>query len=99
MTKLYLPLGILVHHLKQIVTCSVEICPLVHRLRDDVHVGPVAVEMLEVGALARPDVALHEDSEGSRCGNRHGTLAILQSPESPTIGSLLNHGENSGHRL
>ena len=71
MTKLYLPLGILVHHLKQIVTCSVEICPLVHRLRDDVHVGPVAVEMLEVGALARPDVALHEDSEGS---GRSGSL-------------------------
>ena len=83
MTKLYLPLGILVHHLKQIEAGSVEIRPLVHGLHDDVHTSPMVITMLHVGALARPYIAFHQDSEGSRCGDRHETLVIQQSLESP----------------
>ena len=49
----------------------VEVPPLVHRLGDDVHVLAELAEMLEVGALSRPDVPLHEDSEGS---GRSGSL-------------------------
>ena len=78
----------------------VEVPPLVHRLGDDVHLLAELAEVLEVGALTRPDVPLNKDSEGPRSGRVAGGAGRLEERLSGSgERSFLYHRQNFGHGL
>ena len=89
-----MPVRILVHHVQEVV--RVEVPPLVHWLCDDVHIIPKLAEVLEVGALPRPDVSLHQNCEGPW---RAGALDERHTGTGGGERSFLYHRENLGHGL
>ena len=87
-----LPAGILVHHLQKVV--RVQISPFVHRLGDDVHLLLELIEVLEVGALPRADVSLHQNCEGPG-----GAGWLDERHRGSGQRSFLYHRQNFGHGL
>ena len=91
-----LPVRILVHHVQEVV--RVEVPPFVHGLGEDVHVLTEPAEVLEVGALPRPDISLHENCEGPG-GDGDGGLDERQAGTGSCERSFLYHRQNLGDGL